>query len=92
MELQITGKCVKKFDTPYTSKSDGQVKYNHYFILETSSDYPQKVCCKVMNDDKYKQMNIQVGSTYCVSFDVSSREWQGKWYTDVNVWKAIKLN
>ena len=45
-----------------------------------------------MGEDKFKQMNIVVGGNYNVSFDVESREWQQKWFTEASAWKAVCLD
>ena len=55
------------------------------FILETEGQYPKKVCIAVWGD-KIDQIP-QEGDSVNVSFDVESREYNEKWYTDVKAWK-----
>ena len=31
---------------------------------------------------------LRVGESYIVSFDIESREYQGRWYTDVRAWRV----
>ena len=31
---------------------------------------------------------LSVGQTATVSFDIESREYNGRWYTDIRAWKA----
>lgn len=45
-----------------------------------------------MGEDKFKGMGIVVDGTYTVSFDVESREWQGKWFTEASAWKAVRID
>ena len=45
-----------------------------------------------MGADKFNAMNIAIGGTYTVSFDVESREWNGKYFTECSAWKAVNLD
>ncbi len=38
--------------------------------------------------DKIDQFNIQQGENLAVSVDLESREYNGRWYTDVKAWKV----
>lgn len=38
--------------------------------------------------DKIDQFNIQEGSEITASIEVESREYNGRWYTDVKVWRV----
>ena len=40
--------------------------------------------------DKIDQFNIKQGETVEVSVDLESREYNGRWYTDVKAWKVSK--
>ena len=35
--------------------------------------------------------NLRVGEIYLVSFDIESRNYQGRWYTDVRAWRVQPL-
>jgi hypothetical protein len=55
-------------------------------IVETEAQYPKKVCISVWGDKIDKSL-FQKGTKLAISFDVESREFNGKWYTDVKAWK-----
>lgn len=93
MDLQVNGKCVKVFETQYTSKKDGQKHQRHHFVIEVQDgNFPKKICFTVLDDERWKKMNVVEGGTYNVSFDVSSREYNGNWYTDINAWRALRVD
>lgn len=93
MDLQVSGKCTKVFNTQYTSKKDGQVHSKHHFVIEMmDGQYAKKICFTVMDDERWSKMNVVEGGTYNVSFDVSSREYNGNYYTDVNAWRAVRVD
>lgn len=56
-------------------------------ILQTDGQYPKKVCVSFWGD-KINESLLQVGKKLNISFDVESREYNGRWYTDVKAWKA----
>ncbi len=40
--------------------------------------------------DRVDQFALNLGEEVTVSFDLESREFNGRWYTDVRAWKAEK--
>lgn len=56
-------------------------------IVQTEGQYPKKVCISIWGD-KINERVLQVGSQLNISFDVESREFNGRWYTDVKAWKV----
>ena len=57
------------------------------FILETKGQYPRKVCMSLWGD-KIDQFPLQTGSEITASIEVESREYNGRWYTDIRAWKV----
>ena len=92
MDLNV--KIVKILDAQsYVSKSNNQTYVTRFFVGETTNtQYPKMVAFKVFGEDKFNAMGIVVGGTYNVSFDVESREWQGKFFTDCNAWRAVRVD
>lgn len=90
--MEIQGKVVSILDAQrFVSKKDGKEYVRNAFVVETVGQYPKRICFTVMGDDRWHQMSILVGKSYSVSFDVESREWQGKWFTECMAWKAVSL-
>ena len=86
MNVELTGTIVQRL--PYeggTSKA-GKEWRKVVFILETQGQYPRKVAISLLNDniDKYA---IQVGKVVTANLEIESREWNGKWYTEVKAWQ-----
>ena len=55
---------------------------NVVFEMQNNSPYPRKVSVKFFNkrDDVAR---LVTGAAYKVTFDIESREFNGRWYTDV---------
>lgn len=93
MDLQVNGKCVKVFESQYTSKKDGQAHKKHHFVIEVKDgQFVKKICFTVMDGERWSKMGVVEGGTYNVSFDVSSREWNGNYYNDINAWRAVRVD
>ena len=55
------------------------------FVIQTGGQYPKKLCFAVWGD-KIAKFAVQEGQDLTVSIDVESREYNGRWYTDVKAW------
>ncbi len=89
MNLEIEGKLIQILPEQTGSGQRGNwIKQD--FVLETSEQYPKKICFSAWGDktDALKQM--VPGETVIVSFNPESREYNGKWYTDLRAWKIVK--
>jgi hypothetical protein len=61
------------------------------FIVETIEQYPRKICMNVWGDDKVKELaNYNSQDMLNVSINIESREFNGRWYTDIRAWKIQK--
>jgi len=88
MSLEITAKLVSSLPEQTGSGKNGPwVKQD--FIVETEDQYPKKICMSAWGD-LVKQFNgYTMGSKLKISFRIESREYNGRWYTDVRPWKAV---
>lgn len=91
--MEITGKVIKILDAQsFISQRTGDTYVKNQFVIETQGQYPKKVAFTVMGEEKFKAMNIVVGGNYNISFDVESREWKEKWFTEASAWKAVSMD
>ena len=91
--MEIQGKIISVLEPQkFVSQKNGNTYVTNQFVIETQGQYPKKVAFKVMGEDKFAQMQIAVGGFYNVSFDVESREWQGKWFTECQAWRAVRMD
>lgn len=59
------------------------------YVLETEGQYPKKVCFNLFND-RIDKFPIDMGEQVTVSFDIESREYNGRWYTTIRAWNVKK--
>lgn len=85
MDLQIKGKVTQILEEQSGTSKNGPWRKQE-FILETQEQYPKEVCI-VQWGDKIDDFDLQEGETITAHVDIQSREYNGRWYTDVKAWK-----
>ncbi|MCU0428607.1 MAG: DUF3127 domain-containing protein [Cytophagaceae bacterium] len=83
--MQLTAKLIQVLALQTGSGRNGEWKKQD-IIVETEGQYPKKVCISIWGD-KINSGQLKVGNMLKIDFDVESREYNGKWYTDVKAWK-----
>lgn len=86
--MEISGKLIQVLPTQTGMGKNGEWKKNS-FVIETADKFPKKICIIAWKDLVDQVQQIPTGSQVNVSFDVESREYNGKWYTDVKAWKIV---
>lgn len=84
--MEITGKVIQLLPEQSGQGKNGTWRKQE-FILETNDQYPKKVCMSVWGD-KIDQFGIAENKEITASINIESREYNGRWYTDVRAWKV----
>lgn len=86
--MEITGKLIQKLPVQSGVSTSGNNWSKAEFVIETVEQYPKKVCANLWGDRAKALDQFQIGSLITVSFDLESREYNGRWYTDVKAWRV----
>ena len=86
--MEIRGKIIEILPEKSGQSANGEWRKQEY-VLETESNYPKKICFMAWGD-KIGEFNLKQGDSVEVSVDLESREYNGRWYTDVKAWKVSK--
>lgn len=85
--MEIEGMIIRDLgETGGTSKAGNQW-IKHEWVLETMGQYPRKVKFHVFGE-KSRTLTFEPGKSYVLQFDLESREFNDRWYTDVSVYAA----
>ena len=85
MALELTGKIILLL--PPQSGSSARGNWNKQeFVIETNDQYPKKICISAWNERANEVGQIPIGTAVKVAVNIESREFNGKWYTDVRMW------
>ncbi|MGE0078923.1 MAG: DUF3127 domain-containing protein [Bacteroidales bacterium] len=91
MSLEISGKLVSKLGQQ-TGQGKNGAWVKQEFIFETQEQYPKKVCISAWGD-KVKELDaVSIGESVKVSINIESREFNGRWYTDIRAWRVERMN
>ncbi len=86
--MEIKGTIIAALtETSGISKAGNQWKKKEYVLENTDGQFPRKVAFTCFGDNADK-INLQVGQVATVYFDIESREYNGRWYTDLRAWRA----
>lgn len=89
MSLEIIGKLIAKLPQQSGQGKNGSwIKQD--FIIETQDQFPKKVCISLWGDKAKDLDSIAIGETLKAGINIESREFNGKWYTDVKAWRIEK--
>lgn len=90
--MEIEGYLLTVLPTATGVSQQGKQWTKQSFIIKTKDEYPKDIHLIMFGDvSEYKpdMNNIPIGSSVTVSFDPESREFQGRWYTDLRAWKVV---
>lgn len=61
------------------------------FVIRTEGEYPKSICFEVLGRERIDKIRpyLREGGLVKVSFDVSSREWQGRWFTSLTAFSVF---
>ncbi len=86
--MEITGIVVSLLPMQ-TGQGKNGVWKKQEFIMETPGQFPKKVCLSLWGE-KVDENRITMGDKITASINIESREYNGRWYTDVRAWKIAK--
>jgi hypothetical protein len=88
--LELTGRITQVLPEKNGTSARGPWRKQEY-VIEIPGDYPKQVCFMVWGD-RIDQFGIQQGQELAVSIDLESREYNGRWYTDVKAWRVAPVD
>ena len=86
--MEISGKIIQvlpeKGGVSKTSRKEWKLQA---YVLEPQEQFPKKVHFEVFGEARIKANPCQLDDVVTVSFDIESREFNGRWYTSIRAWK-----
>jgi len=85
--MEVVGKIIQVLPAQEGVGRNGNPWKVQPYVLETFDQYPRKVHFEVFGEDRIKQNPCDIDQVVTVSFDIESREFNGRWYTSIRAWK-----
>lgn len=88
--MEIEGKIILDLPEEGGTSRNGNPWRKKSWVLETFGQYPRKVKFDLFGD-RINQVHLEAGKSYKVSVDAESREFNGRWYTDLRAYAAQEM-
>ena len=86
--MELEGRIARKLNVQTGTSARGAWSKQEFVLEYQEGNFPTQVCMNVWGEDKVRDLDrYQVGDKVKVSFNLSSREYNGRWYTDVWAWR-----
>jgi hypothetical protein len=83
--MNIQGKIIQVLQVQSGEGKKGQWK-RQQIIVEIPGPYPKNICVSIWGNLINESILI-LGNSMDISIDIESKEFNGKWYTDIKAWK-----
>ena len=88
MALEIEGTLAQKLPVQSGNSARGPWAKQEFILEYPDGNFTAKACFTAWGQDKVQDLDkYQVGDKVKVSFNLKSREYNGRWYNDLQVWK-----
>lgn len=86
--MDIVGKIIQVLPAQEGVSKTGNPWKVQSYVLETQEQYPRKVCFEIFGEDRINNNRCNIDDVVTVSFDIESREFNGRWYTSIRAWRV----
>lgn len=86
--MEIVGKIIQVLPAQEGVGKNGNPWKVQGYVLETQEQYPRKVQFEIFGEDRIKNNPCEIDQLVTVSFDIESREFNGRWYTSIRAWRV----
>ncbi len=89
MEIKVRVlSCLKK----ETGEGNNGTWERQTLIGETLGEYPKKIAFQAFGEKTALFASLKKGEIVTIGVNIESREYNEKWYTNINAWKITKGN
>ena len=90
--MELEGKLILDLGEQAGTSKAGNPWKKHEYVLETPGQYPRKVKFTVFGNDRCDSLcpRLVMGNNVRIAFDLESREYNGRWYTDVTIYNVME--
>ena len=88
MSFKTTGKVLQVLPEITGTSARGEWKKQDFVIEVPDEKYPKNICFTLFNDKNNTFDKVKAGSEVEVSFSIESREYNGKWFSNVNAFRV----
>tara|TARA_B100000700_G_C14497796_1_gene602629 strand:+ start:49 stop:396 length:348 start_codon:yes stop_codon:yes gene_type:complete len=93
--LSIKGLLIQKNKIENIENKEGKKWVKQTFVIDTGGEYNSRICFQLFGEEKIKLLNnFNSGDQVEVYFNISSREYNNRYYHNIDAWKinAIEID
>jgi hypothetical protein len=88
MAMDVKGMVIQKCELQTgESKTGGKSWQKREFVIETQEQFPKKIAFTCFGDKVSMIDTFSEGQEVTVSYNLESREYNSKWFHNINAWK-----
>ena len=88
MALELEGTLRQKLGVQSGTSARGQWAKQEFILEFPDGNFTAQACFTAWGQEKVAELDkYQVGDKVKVSFNLKSREYNGRWYNDLQIWK-----
>ena len=88
MTLELEGRIKTKLQAQSGTGARGTWIRQDFVIEYQDGNYPAEACFSAWGQDRVDELaRFQQGAQVKVSFNIKAREYSGRWYNDLRVWR-----
>lgn len=92
MALEIEGTLSQKMPVASGTSARGPWAKQEFILEFPDGNFTAKACFTAWGQEKVQDLEkYQVGDKVKVSFNLKSREYNGRWYNDLQIWKIAPV-
>lgn len=88
--MEIKGKIIAVLPQKSGVSKAGKEWQSQEYVLETSDQYPKKMCFTVFGSENINTFGLTIGETATIYFNVDAKQWQDRWFNSITAWKVDK--
>jgi hypothetical protein len=83
--MELKAKVIAVLPLVTGQGKNGEWRKQEFVVEIPDGQFPKKVCLSLWGD---KIVPLSIGQSVTVQFDVESREYNGRWFTECRAWKV----
>ncbi len=92
MSLSVKGRITNILEIESGTSKAGKEWKKQGFVIDTGAQFNPEVCFSLFGDEKINMLrDFGPGQEVEVSFNISSRDFNGKWYHNIDAWKITSI-
>ena len=91
--LSLQGILIKKNSIENIENKEGKKWKKQTFVIQTEAEYNNQICFQLFGEEKISILeSYKTGDKIEVFFNISSKEYNNRYYHNVDAWRINQIN